>query len=171
METGHADEPGRLWAGTIPGGLFHSEDRGESWSLVRPLWDDPRRRRWFGGGYDKPGVHSISVDPRDPRRVAVAVSCAGLGDDRRRRSWRSAVTGFEPPTCRPNRPETRRSRIRIGWSGVGFAGLFWIQHHNGVFRAVDGIDRWTEIATPQSGFGSPSPSIPEIPILPGSFPA
>src|SRR3546814_10652058 len=71
--------PGVLWAGTIPGGLFRSEDRGESWTLNRALWDQPSRPQWFGGGYDKPGIHSISLDPRDDRRIAIAISCGEIG--------------------------------------------------------------------------------------------
>ncbi|HXK56433.1 MAG TPA: sialidase family protein, partial [Gammaproteobacteria bacterium] len=35
---GSADQPGRLYAGTIPGGLFVSDDGGDSWELNRPLW-------------------------------------------------------------------------------------------------------------------------------------
>ncbi|HEX9578612.1 MAG TPA: sialidase family protein [Myxococcales bacterium] len=38
-----------IWCGTIPGGLFRSDDSGASWSLVRPLWDRPERKQWFGG--------------------------------------------------------------------------------------------------------------------------
>src|SRR5207245_1523056 len=60
--------PEDLWCGTIPGGLFHSPDGGASWRLVRSLWDRPERKQWFGGGYDFPGIPSITVDPRDPRR-------------------------------------------------------------------------------------------------------
>src|SRR5262249_47781945 len=68
LEAGNADEPGVLWCGTIPGGLFRSDDGGDSWRLVRPLWDDPKRKEWFGGGADLPGIHSVCVDPRDGRR-------------------------------------------------------------------------------------------------------
>ena len=39
LEPGGADEPRRLWAGAIPAGLFRSDDRGESWNQVMPLWD------------------------------------------------------------------------------------------------------------------------------------
>ncbi|MCB1078839.1 MAG: exo-alpha-sialidase, partial [Verrucomicrobiae bacterium] len=31
MATGDPDQPGRLWAGTIPGALFRSDDGGRSW--------------------------------------------------------------------------------------------------------------------------------------------
>jgi hypothetical protein len=78
LEAGGADRPGVLWAGTIPGGLFRSEDRGESWRLNEPLWNVPERAKWFGGGYDHPGIHSVIVDPQDSRRVLLGVSCGGV---------------------------------------------------------------------------------------------
>jgi len=46
-------EPGAPWCGTLPGGLFKSIDDGDSWELTLPLWDDPRRQGWFGGGADR----------------------------------------------------------------------------------------------------------------------
>ena len=56
---GHASKPGEMWCGTIPGGLFHSTDSGESWSLNRPLWDREERHQWFGGGEDYPGIYPV----------------------------------------------------------------------------------------------------------------
>src|SRR5689334_5624523 len=35
LESGGSDQPGRLWAGTAPGGLFKSDDLGQTWELVR----------------------------------------------------------------------------------------------------------------------------------------
>lgn len=70
--------PGELWCGVIPGGLFHSLDSGESWVLIRSLWDDPRRKKWMGDGYDFAVIHSILVDPRDPTHVTVGVSVGGI---------------------------------------------------------------------------------------------
>jgi len=78
LEAGHDTEPGTLWCGTLPGGLFRSRDRGSSWQLVESLWRHPKRREWFGGGAELPGLHSICVDPRDARHVTVAVSCGGV---------------------------------------------------------------------------------------------
>src|SRR5581483_6005446 len=53
-----------LWAGTVAGGLFRSEDEGRSWRLTRSLWDLPERRQWVGGGAEHPGLHSLAIDPR-----------------------------------------------------------------------------------------------------------
>ena len=33
--------PGRLWIGTMPGGLFRSDDGGDSWALNEALWRMP----------------------------------------------------------------------------------------------------------------------------------
>ena len=43
LEAGGPSQPGRLWAGAIPAGLFVSNTCGASWQLVRALWDVPER--------------------------------------------------------------------------------------------------------------------------------
>src|SRR5262245_56689298 len=82
FEPGHASQPGKLWCGTIPGGLFTSEDSGDSWQLVESLWYHPQRTEWMGGGADWPGIHSICVHPNDPDHVLVGVSCGGCWETR-----------------------------------------------------------------------------------------
>jgi hypothetical protein len=39
LAAGGAGEPGVIWCGTLPGGLFRSSDHGASWELIRSLWD------------------------------------------------------------------------------------------------------------------------------------
>jgi hypothetical protein len=41
LAAGNADEPGVIWCGTVPGGLFRSEDHGQNWQMVRSLWCRP----------------------------------------------------------------------------------------------------------------------------------
>ena len=66
---------GRIYAGTMPGGLFRSNDLGETWSLVEPLWRHPDRKKWFGvAGGEMPGISSVLVDPRDADHITVGVS-------------------------------------------------------------------------------------------------
>ena len=146
LEPGGHDEPGVLWAGTIPGGLFRSADSGASWHLIEPLWNEPSRANWFGGGYDDPGIHSISVHPADPRRLTVGISCGGV--------WNS-VDGGASWTCSNGMhaeymPPERRDdpTIQDPHRVVRCAGApeaFWAQHHNGVFRSLDGARSWHEV--------------------------
>ncbi|MBV8683041.1 MAG: hypothetical protein JO111_09225 [Caulobacteraceae bacterium] len=156
LETGGPEEDGVLWAGTIPGGLFRSSDRGRSWSFVRSLWDDPRRKAWMGGGFDEPGIHSISVDPRDPRRVAIAVSCGGVWETTDAgETWRLGGAGMRAEYLPPEEagePETQDAHRMVRCAAA--PDSFWVQHHNGVFLANEGVGQWSEIhPSTHSAFG------------------
>lgn len=156
MEAGGADEPGVLWAGTIPGGLFRSTDRGESWSLVRSLWEHPTRTQWMGGGYDAPGIHSISIDPRDSRRITLAISTGGVWQSRDRgETWTLRASGMRAaymPPERQNDPLVQDVHRMVACARN--PDVLWVQHHNGVFRSTDGAQSWTEITTSAlSSFG------------------
>ncbi|HET9159254.1 MAG TPA: hypothetical protein VFN88_01460 [Caulobacteraceae bacterium] len=148
-------EDGELWAGTLPGGLFRSTDRGDSWALNRPLWDQPSRAKWFGGGYDTPGIHSICVDPRDPKVIDVAVSCGGV--------WRTTDGGvtwalasggmwaaYMPPEAKDD-PAIQDPHRMVRCAAD--PDTLWAQHHNGVFRTTQGVGRWHDVVLPGSSFG------------------
>ena len=155
LEPGGTDQPGVLWAGTIPGGLFKSQDRGESWALVRSLWDDPLRPQWMGGGFDQPGIHSISVDPRDSKRLTLAVSTGGVWETADGgESWRLGGAGLRAAYLPPDQAgdPVAQDVHRLVRCPAG-PDHFWIQHHNGVFRTAAGIDDWSEITAPGVGFG------------------
>lgn len=144
---GGPDEPGVIWCGTAPGGLFKSTDGGESWTLNRPLWDDPGREQWFGGGFDYPGVHSLCVDPRDSKRIAAGVSCGGvwLTTDGGR-SWHVSAKGMRAEYMPPEQAydEGIQDPHRLVQCRE-HPDAYWVQHHNGIFRSADGCASWEEI--------------------------
>jgi len=156
LAAGGAREPGVLWAGTIPGALFRSSDRGASWQLVRGLWDRPERKAWFGGGYDEPGLHSICVDPRDPRQLHCGISCGGVwftpdaGE-----SWALRATGMYAEYMPPEkRDDPNLQDVHHLAQSPSQPEVVWAQHHNGVFRTTDGGLSWSEItAIRPSKFG------------------
>lgn len=151
-----AGEPGVLWAGTIPGGLFRSSDGGDSWTLIESLWRRPEREAWRGGGYDYPGIHSICVNANDRQRLTLGVSTGGV--------WKSPDSGatwevggpgmyaeYMPPEQRndPNVQDVHRLAQCPARPEV-----IWAQHHNGVFRSEDGAASWQEVtAITPSKFG------------------
>lgn len=166
LEPGGSDQPGRLWAGTLPGGLFCSDDRGDSWRLIRSLWDKPERNEWFGGGYDWPGIHSVLVDPRNSKSVLVGISCGGAWvteDDGE--SWACRATGmfadYMPAEKRddPNIQDPHRIVACASHPDV-----LWAQHHNGVFRSSNRGQLWNHVPAAQpSGFGFAVAAHPKAP--------
>lgn len=156
LVAGGVDQPGLLWAGTVPGGLFVSRDRGDTWQLVRALWDRPERRKWFGGGYDQPGIHSILVDPRDSRRISIGISCAGVwhsadGGD----SWVLSAKGMRAAFMPPEQAfEEGIQDPHLLAACAAAPDNVWCQHHNGIFVSVDGGRAWRECGEVQpSAFG------------------
>lgn len=160
LETGGADQPGRLWCGTLPGGLFRSDDHGASWSLVESLWNHPSRLKWMGGGADHPGIHSICVDPRDPRIVRLAVSTGGAWrSDDDGGTWRLTTKGLFAAYMPPEQREVPDAQdVHRMVQCRDQPDHLWIQHHNGVFHSSDGGELWKHIPhVPPAdlGFGFP----------------
>ncbi|MCE9591456.1 MAG: exo-alpha-sialidase [Planctomycetes bacterium] len=149
LEAGGANEPGTLWCGTNPGGLFRSRDRGASWEIIRPLWDMPERKLWFGGGMDTPGIHSVCVNPKNPAHVSVGISCGGVWATRDAgATWACKASGMRNAYTPPGQAEDPNTQDvhRITQSPSN-PDLLWAQHHNGIFRSTDGSNSWQEIPT------------------------
>lgn len=145
-----------LWAGTLPGGLFRSNDAGASWQLNEPLWNQPGRAEWFGGGYDVPGIHSICPHPERPGELLVGISCGGVWvstDDGAR--WQLQADGMHAAYMPPEQAESPNTQdphriVRC----PAQPEVLWCQHHNGIWRSGDNAASWQEITTaPIASFG------------------
>lgn len=164
---------GRIYVGTIPGGLFISRDQGETFELNRPLWNHESRggdlftgegtgfTHWFGTpaseGEFAPGIHSISVDPRDDARVLVAISTAGVlettdGGD----TWRSRNQGMLNDYLPDPAAEWGHDPHYVERS-AGQPDHVWQQNHAGVFYSSDAAATWKRVSAPEQGvhFGFP----------------
>jgi len=156
MESGFGSSGDTLWAGTLPGGLFRSSDAGESWQLNEPLWNQPGRAGWFGGGYDVPGIHSICPHPTRPGELLVGISCGGAWvstDDGA--SWKLQADGMRAAYMPPEQagePNTQDPHRIVRCAAQ--ADVLWCQHHNGIWRSADNAKSWQEITTaPLANFG------------------
>jgi hypothetical protein len=138
---------GVLWCGTIPGGLFKSEDQGVSWSFIRSLWDLPERTQWMGAGVDYAGIHSICVDPRDANHITVGVSIGGVYVTRDGgESWKAMCSGLRAEYMPPEQAEDPAAQDpHLIAQCVAEPDTIWTQHHNGVFVTRNGCERWEEI--------------------------
>jgi photosystem II stability/assembly factor-like uncharacterized protein len=156
LECQGSKEPGTLWAGTAPGGLFRSQDGGKTWELVRTLWDRPERAKWFGGGTEVPAIHSLCVDPRNPKALSLAISCGGVWrteDDGQ--TWERRATGmfaeYMPPELRGDE-DIQDPHMMVQCPAS--PDHLWVQHHNGIFKSANGGRKWDHVPDVQpSGFG------------------
>lgn len=147
LEAGGPSADDGLWAGTAPGGLFHSRNRGATWELNQPLWNRPERSLWFGGGTEHPAIHSISVHPDDPRIVTIAISCGGVCQTRDGGiTWATRADGmfaeFMPPD-RARDPNIQDPHCLTTCRSV--PDSMWVAHHNGIFRSTDGAASWQHV--------------------------
>lgn len=152
---GGPEEPGVIWAGGIPAGLFRSQDKGASWTLIDPLWNVPDRPKWAGGGYDEAGIHSILRDPRDSKHVTVALSSGGVWETKDAgASWATRTSGlyavYVPPEQKGD-PAVQDPHCIARCAAS--PDVLWMQHHNGMFRSEDGGANWAELHPPVSNFG------------------
>ncbi len=163
---GGADEPGVLWCGTLPGGLFRSTDHGETWQIVRALWEHPQRVKWMGGGADWPGIHSIIVDPRDSKRVWIAVSTGGIWfTDNSGESWSQRGEGMRAEHVPPELTHDPLAQdVHCLAQCAGAPHRMWVQHHNGIFVSSDEGRTFSEITdVAPSTFGFPVVVHPQEP--------
>jgi photosystem II stability/assembly factor-like uncharacterized protein len=156
LETGGPDQPGVLWCGTIPGALFRSTDHGRSWEFIWSLWNKPQRKKWFGGGYDYPGIHSIWVDPRDSRRVILGISCGGVWvSEDNGETWQNRAQGMRASYLPPDQggdPDIQDPHRLVQCPGA--PDHFWAQHHCGIFKSTDNLKSWQAVEpVAPSGFG------------------
>lgn len=174
LTPGSAAEPGTLWAGCMPAGLFKSEDGGASWALCTALWEDPRRPGWFGGGNDFPGMHSVLVDPRNAQHITVAISCGGVWQTQDGgASWALTAAGMTADYMPADSADDQNTQDphRVVQCAAQ-PEVLWAQHHCGIYRSANGGQQWQRIASPApSGFGFAVACDPQDPLRAWLVPA
>lgn len=170
LEAAGRDQPGVIWAGTMPAAMFRSTDKGQTWELNDPFWNLPERLEWFGGGNDAPVIHSVSIHPHDSRKIALAISCGGVwqtGDGGK--SWENTSKGlwaaFMPPDQREN-PNVQDPHRLVRC--ISDPDYLYIQHHNAVFSSADGGRQWNTLS---EAFGFAVAVHPQDPMTAWFIPA
>lgn len=147
----HVNEPNVWYAGTSPQGLFRSEDGGVTWAPFSIINDDPQYREWMGtvqdGTPDGPKLHSIIVDPRDPKHLYFGMSGGGVHESLDGgHTWRVMIKGMDVvegfgldplnPTCHD--PHC----LRMAPSNPD---RIYQQNHCGIYRIDRPSDTWVRI--------------------------
>lgn len=145
---GH-DQPNRLYIGTEPGGMFQSDDGGDSFQFVDSLWNHPSRPdNWFGGGRDHPGLCSIVVDPRDSKHITIGISVGGVYETRDGgKTWEGRNKGLNADYMPEPQAEYGHDP-HFMLASPSNPDVLWQQNHCGIFRSVDSGKQWQHISQP-----------------------
>lgn len=141
---GRVDEPDVLYAGAQPASLFVSKDRGATWTLNEALYDHPQRGQWNPGAGGL-CLHTILLDPSNPKRMYIAVSAAGCyRTDDGGQTW--APFNKNVHACfRPDEfPEFGQCVHKMDLHPSNPQVIFQ-QNHCGVYRSDNGGEDWVDI--------------------------
>jgi len=145
ISLGRDSEPHTLYCGVEPAALFSSHDDGETWSLVRGLFDHPHRPRWLPGNGGL-ALHTIVLDPADAKRMYVAISSGGVyRTDDGGHTWQARNHGIRVVHQPEKYPEFGQCVHKIAMHPAKPERLF-LQNHWGLYRSDDGANSWRDIA-------------------------
>ncbi len=163
-------DPAVVWAGTQPSALFRSDDGGETFELVRALWDHPHRLEWQPGAGGQ-ALHTILPHPSDPDVVTVAMSTGGVyRSEDAGRTWQPRNHGIGVPFMPGETPEYGQCVHKVGVD-AGDPDIMYAQNHGGVYRTDDAGRSWERISAPlPAEFGFPLLTHPRRPGTAYVFP-
>jgi hypothetical protein len=135
-----------VYAGTEPGAVFRSEDRGETFTLERALWEHPQRKEW-GEGFGGQAFHTVLPHPTDPKSVTAAISTGGVYQTNDGgASWEPRNQGIRADFLPEDQryPEFGQCVHKVTRHPSAPERLF-AQNHGGVYRSDDHGASWTSI--------------------------
>jgi photosystem II stability/assembly factor-like uncharacterized protein len=148
-------DPDTVYAGVEDAALFRSIDGGQTWQELRGLRTHESASSWQPGAGGM-CLHTIILDPGDPRRIVVAISSAGaFRSDDGGTTWRPINRGLKSEGLPDPDAEVGHCVHRLAMHPSRPRTLF-MQKHWDVMRSDDGGESWQEVSgNLPSDFGFP----------------
>jgi photosystem II stability/assembly factor-like uncharacterized protein len=138
-------DPDTVYAGVEDAALFRSIDGGGSWHELSGLRGHGTGPAWQPGAGGM-CLHTIVLDPHDPKRIFVAISAAGaFRTDDGGTTWRPINRGLTSAQIPDPHAEVGHCVHRLAMHPSRPAVLF-MQKHWDVMRTDDAGESWREIS-------------------------
>ncbi len=138
-------DPNTVYAGIEDAAIFRSTDGGASWNEMSGL-------RGHGTGPDwQPGaggmcLHTIILDPSDPKRIYIAISAAGaFRTDNGGQTWKPINHGLHSQYIPDPNAEIGHCVHHVAMN-PSRPGVLFMQKHWDVMRSDDEGENWREVS-------------------------
>jgi hypothetical protein len=138
-------DPDTVYAGIEDAAIFRSTDGGKNWHELAGLRGHGTGPKWQPGAGGM-CLHTILLDPRDEKRIFVAISAAGaFRSDDGGQSWKPINRGLHSQYIPDATAEVGHCVHRIAMHRSRPNVLF-MQKHWDVLRSDDAGENWTEVS-------------------------
>ena len=138
-------DPDTVYAGVEDAGLFRSTDGGENWHELPGLRGHGTGPKWQPGAGGM-CLHTIILDPKNPKRIYIAISAAGaFRTDDGGATWKPINKGLRSQYIPDQDAEVGHCVHHIAMHPQRPNTLF-MQKHWDVMRSDDGGDNWKEVS-------------------------
>ena len=144
VEPGPEDEPNTVFLGLDPASLHRSDDLGKSWEGVSGINEHETRSKWNPGAGGM-CLHTILLEPGNPKRMYVGISAAGTfrsddGGEHWKPTNRGVVISFQPE----RRPVVGQCVHKVALDPQD-PSILYRQDHDGIFVSRDRSDSWRRV--------------------------
>ena len=134
-----------VYAGVEDAAIFRSKDGGKTWHELSGLRGHGTGPKWQPGAGGM-CLHTILIDPKDPKRIFIAISAAGaFRTDDGGATWKPINKGLNSPFLPDPGAEVGHCVHHIAFNGSRPDTLF-MQKHWDVMRSDNGGDSWHEVS-------------------------
>jgi hypothetical protein len=163
IEPGHESEPGTVFLGIDPASLYRSDDRGNSWTPITGLNEHSTRPKWNPGAGGM-CLHTILIDPKNPKRMHIGISAAGtFRTDDGGEHWHPTNRGVKVSFLPEKAPEVGQCVHKVTFEPSDPTTLYR-QDHDGIYVSRNAADSWTRVGKPlPDDFGFVVATAPALP--------
>lgn len=139
------DDPDVVYAGAEDAALFRSNDGGHTWREL-PALRRAKGHLWQPGAGGL-GLHTILLDPKNRKRIFVAISAAGVfRTDDMGESWRPVTRGLKSAYELPDKEFDVGHCVHRIAMHPSRPNVLYMQKHWDVNRSDDAGESWREVS-------------------------